>query len=81
MVEAENTTTKDSINNVNDWRDSWNRSWKVVRELIENGKCRLFGGCHENVENIAARWRKIANRDYLTQQKRTLMVTAMERVN
>ena len=52
------------------------RTWKMTRELIEDGRCRVYHGHDETVEHLVAEC-SVLNSEYLTRQNRTLMILAV----
>ena len=53
------------------------RGWKMVRGLIENGRCRLCGDFNETLEHLVAGCKVMANSEYLARHNRALMVMAI----
>ena len=53
------------------------RAWKAARGLIEDGRCRICFSHGETVEHLVAGCRVLANSEYLTRQKRALMILAV----
>ena len=54
-----------------------NRSWKEVRGLTDDGKCRLCNQHSETIEHLVAGCTKLANSEYLTRHNRALMLLAV----
>ena len=50
------------------------RSWKAVRGLVQDGRCRV---CHERDETIAAGCKVLVNSEYLSRYNRALMIMAV----
>ncbi len=53
------------------------KAWKVTRELIEHGRCRVCREQTESVEHLVARCKVLANNEYLSRHNRVLMIMAV----
>ena len=54
------------------------RSWKAVRGLVEDGRCRVCDEQSETVEHLVAGCKVLANSEYLSRHNRALMIIAVE---
>ena len=54
------------------------RSWKAVRGLVEDGRCRVCNEQSETVEHLVAGCKVLANSEYLSRHNRALMILAVE---
>ena len=54
------------------------RSWKAVRSLIEDGRCRVCNEQSETMEHLVAGCKVLANSEYLLRHNRALMILAVE---
>ena len=54
------------------------RSWKAVRGLVEDGRCRVCNEQSETVKHLIAGCKVLANSEYLSRHNRALMILAVE---
>ena len=54
------------------------RSWKAVRGLVEDGRCRVCNEQSETVEHLVAGCKVLADSEYLLRHNRALMILAVE---
>ena len=54
------------------------RSWKAVRGLVEDGRCRVCNEQSGTVEHLVAGCKVLANSEYLSRHNRALMILAVE---
>ena len=54
------------------------RSWKAVRGLVEDGRCRVCNEQSETIEHIVAGCKVLANSEYLLRHNRALMILAVK---
>ena len=54
------------------------RSWKALRDLVEDGRCRVCNEQSETVEHLVTRRKVLANSEYLSRYNRAPMILAIE---